>query len=200
MLVEVSSLTKRAPSPSAPAPLCAPPHLYSPSVTEVSAKSTPLRGVKKSCPFTVGDFISTRNGGSSEKTSRSNVRFRARAELFLSLEASTLTGTVKLRSSKHGTATATNPRGIPAAPFVDKVEDYVSSRADVEPTLRSFQEMIALVIPAFAVAAPLFLGLRPMGDRWATSVRTGGSIISDPICVTGNTSSWCRISKRALRA
>ncbi|KUI61681.1 hypothetical protein VP1G_08863 [Cytospora mali] len=37
----------------------------------------------------------------------------------------------------------TNPRGIPYAPFVDKVEDYVTSRADVEPTLRNFQEMIA---------------------------------------------------------
>ncbi|KAL1848421.1 peptide chain release factor 1 [Paecilomyces lecythidis] len=37
----------------------------------------------------------------------------------------------------------TNPRGIPVAPFVDNVADYVSSRADVEPTLRSFQEMIA---------------------------------------------------------
>ncbi|KAL2135183.1 hypothetical protein VTI74DRAFT_9500 [Chaetomium olivicolor] len=40
-------------------------------------------------------------------------------------------------------ATPSNPRGIPYAPFVDKVEDYVSSRADVEPTLRRFQEMIA---------------------------------------------------------
>ncbi len=37
----------------------------------------------------------------------------------------------------------TNPRGIPKAPFIDKVEDYVSSSADVEPTLRSFQEMIS---------------------------------------------------------
>jgi hypothetical protein len=37
----------------------------------------------------------------------------------------------------------TNPRGIPYAPFVDKVEDYVSTRDDVEPTLRSFQEMIS---------------------------------------------------------
>lgn len=37
----------------------------------------------------------------------------------------------------------TNPRGIPYAPFVDKVEDYVSSRADVEQTLKNFQEMIA---------------------------------------------------------
>ena len=37
----------------------------------------------------------------------------------------------------------TNPRGIPKAPFVDKVEDYVSSRAEVEPTLRNFQEMIS---------------------------------------------------------
>lgn len=50
-----------------------------------------------------------------------------------------LTGT--FRNSKD--ATPTNPRGIPYAPFVDKVEDYVSSREDVEPTLRSFQEMIA---------------------------------------------------------
>jgi len=40
----------------------------------------------------------------------------------------------------------TNPRGIPYAPFVDKVEDYVASREDVEPTLRSFQEMIAWVL------------------------------------------------------
>ncbi|TAQ89849.1 hypothetical protein B7494_g1808 [Chlorociboria aeruginascens] len=37
----------------------------------------------------------------------------------------------------------TNPRGIPYAPFVDKVEDYVTSRADVETTLKSFQEMIS---------------------------------------------------------
>ncbi|KAM0375249.1 hypothetical protein ACHAO7_003210 [Fusarium culmorum] len=40
-------------------------------------------------------------------------------------------------------ATPTNPRGIPYAPFVDKVEDYVTTRDDVEPTLRSFQEMIS---------------------------------------------------------
>ncbi|KAG5952823.1 hypothetical protein E4U53_007878 [Claviceps sorghi] len=37
----------------------------------------------------------------------------------------------------------TNPRGIPYAPFVDKVEDYVATRQDVEPTLRKFQEMIS---------------------------------------------------------
>ncbi|KAI1344521.1 Prefoldin, subunit 3 [Xylariaceae sp. FL0016] len=40
-------------------------------------------------------------------------------------------------------ATPSNPRGIPYAPFVDKVEDYVTSRDDVEGTLRSFQEMIS---------------------------------------------------------
>ncbi|KAJ3498098.1 hypothetical protein NLG97_g1386 [Lecanicillium saksenae] len=39
--------------------------------------------------------------------------------------------------------TPTNPRGIPTAPFVDKVEDYVSSRGEVEGTLRSFQELIS---------------------------------------------------------
>ncbi|KAF1825029.1 ESC prefoldin protein subunit 3 [Dissoconium aciculare CBS 342.82] len=37
----------------------------------------------------------------------------------------------------------TNPRGIPYAPFVDRVEDYVSTRAEVEPALKSFQEMIS---------------------------------------------------------
>lgn len=45
-------------------------------------------------------------------------------------------------NAKKDTA-PTNPRGIPYAPFVDKVEDYVSSRADVEQTLKNFQEMIA---------------------------------------------------------
>ncbi|EPE26051.1 Prefoldin [Glarea lozoyensis ATCC 20868] len=40
-------------------------------------------------------------------------------------------------------AAATNPRGIPVAPFVDKVEDYVTSRAEVEATLKKFQEMIS---------------------------------------------------------
>lgn len=40
-------------------------------------------------------------------------------------------------------ATPSNPRGIPYAPFVDRVEDYVATRQDVEPTLRSFQEMIS---------------------------------------------------------
>ena len=39
--------------------------------------------------------------------------------------------------------TTTNPRGIPSAPFIDKVETYVSSRSQVESTLRSFQEMIS---------------------------------------------------------
>ncbi|KAG9245843.1 Prefoldin subunit-domain-containing protein [Calycina marina] len=38
-------------------------------------------------------------------------------------------------------AAATNPRGIPVAPFVDRVEDYVTSRTDVEKTLKNFQEM-----------------------------------------------------------
>jgi hypothetical protein len=37
----------------------------------------------------------------------------------------------------------TNPRGIPYALFLENVEDYVTTREDVEPTLRSFQEMIS---------------------------------------------------------
>ncbi|OJJ56852.1 hypothetical protein ASPSYDRAFT_47130 [Aspergillus sydowii CBS 593.65] len=46
-------------------------------------------------------------------------------------------------ADKKPTQTQTNPRGIPFAPFVDNVADYVSSRAEVEPTMRSFQEMIS---------------------------------------------------------
>ena len=42
---------------------------------------------------------------------------------------------------------ATNERGIPYAPFVERVEDYVTTRADVEKTLQSFQEMISWVLP-----------------------------------------------------
>jgi hypothetical protein len=38
---------------------------------------------------------------------------------------------------------ATNERGIPYAPFVERVEDYVTTRADVEKTLQSFSEMIS---------------------------------------------------------
>lgn len=45
--------------------------------------------------------------------------------------------------SSGNDGTATNPRGIPYAPFVDRVEDYVATREEVEPTLRSFQEMIS---------------------------------------------------------
>jgi len=41
------------------------------------------------------------------------------------------------------TLAPTNPRGIPQAPFVDNVEDYVSNHEQVETTLRNFQEMIS---------------------------------------------------------
>jgi len=47
------------------------------------------------------------------------------------------------KESKKEVVAPTNPRGIPYAPFVDKVEDYVTSRADVEKTLKKFQEMIS---------------------------------------------------------
>ncbi|CAM1503853.1 Fc.00g014440.m01.CDS01 [Cosmosporella sp. VM-42] len=50
---------------------------------------------------------------------------------------------VKGKAASSKDVTPSNPRGIPYAPFVDKVEDYVSTRDDVEPTLRSFQEMIS---------------------------------------------------------
>ncbi|KAF4556317.1 PRF1 prefoldin subunit 3 [Elsinoe fawcettii] len=52
-----------------------------------------------------------------------------------------------LRGSSENPAptkdTTTNPRGIPYAPFVDRVEDYVTSTTDVESTLKSFSEMIS---------------------------------------------------------
>ncbi|ODA76040.1 hypothetical protein RJ55_08322 [Drechmeria coniospora] len=55
-----------------------------------------------------------------------------------------MASSVKSRDARaEKDATPTNPRGIPYAPFVDKVEDYVATRNDVEPTLRSFQEMIS---------------------------------------------------------
>src|SRR5205814_5695171 len=37
----------------------------------------------------------------------------------------------------------TNPRGIPRAPFVDKVEEYVTSPEDINGTLRRFDEMLS---------------------------------------------------------
>ncbi|BFZ59262.1 hypothetical protein YB2330_000268 [Saitoella coloradoensis] len=36
-----------------------------------------------------------------------------------------------------------NPRGIPQAPFVEKVEEYVSTYDEVDPTLKKFQETVA---------------------------------------------------------
>jgi hypothetical protein len=71
----------------------------------------------------------------------------------------------------------TNPRGIPFAPFVDKVEDYVSSREEVETTLKSFQEMISCVLSS----GPLSLA----------PVLTDGD--------AGNISSWRSIPKGGLR-
>ncbi|KAF2204097.1 prefoldin subunit [Delitschia confertaspora ATCC 74209] len=47
-------------------------------------------------------------------------------------------------TAKSGSKDApTNPRGIPYAPFVDRVEDYVTDRCEVESTINSFKEMIS---------------------------------------------------------
>jgi len=40
-------------------------------------------------------------------------------------------------------ATYTNPRGIPRAPFVDKVEEFVTNPEDINATLRKFDEMLS---------------------------------------------------------
>ncbi|PSN62602.1 Prefoldin, subunit 3 [Corynespora cassiicola Philippines] len=45
--------------------------------------------------------------------------------------------------SGSGKDAPTNPRGIPVAPFVDRVEDYVNDRSEVEPTINNFKEMIS---------------------------------------------------------
>jgi len=54
-----------------------------------------------------------------------------------------MASTIAKVEGQNSEDTPTNPRGIPVAPFVDKVEDYVSSRAEVEGTLKNFQEMIS---------------------------------------------------------
>ena len=41
----------------------------------------------------------------------------------------------------------TNPRGIPRAPFVEKVEEYVASPEEVPATLRKFDEMLSYPFP-----------------------------------------------------
>ncbi|KAK3704503.1 peptide chain release factor 1 [Vermiconidia calcicola] len=46
-------------------------------------------------------------------------------------------------TEKSGKDAPTNPRGIPFAPFVENVQEYVSTRADVEGVLKNFQEMIS---------------------------------------------------------
>jgi prefoldin subunit 5 len=50
---------------------------------------------------------------------------------------------LSLSSSSSAMESVTNPRGIPTFPFMTSITSYVSSPADVEPTLRRFQEMIA---------------------------------------------------------
>ncbi|KAG6131174.1 hypothetical protein E4U38_004078 [Claviceps purpurea] len=69
----------------------------------------------------------------------------------------------------------TNPRGIPQAPFVDKVEDYVATRQDVEPTLRKFQEMISkLAIDITARQTITILGRKYQFMEMNVQKRMGG--------------------------
>jgi hypothetical protein len=44
------------------------------------------------------------------------------------------------------TSSYTNPRGIPRAPFVGKVEEFVTSSEDINVTLRKFDEMLSYPI------------------------------------------------------
>lgn len=40
----------------------------------------------------------------------------------------------------------TNPRGIPRAPFVDKVEEFISGPEDINATLHKFDEMLSSLL------------------------------------------------------
>ncbi|KAF7575326.1 hypothetical protein Ptr902_05685 [Pyrenophora tritici-repentis] len=48
--------------------------------------------------------------------------------------------------AKAGGEPETNPRGIPKAIFIDRVEDYVTDRSEVESTINNFKEMISCVL------------------------------------------------------
>ena len=84
-----------------------------------------------------------------------------------------------LTNDQHGTRlliqcskdAATNPRGIPYAPFVDKVEDYVSSRAEVDGTMKSFQEMISYVTAMLRAQPKLIRPRRPGNSNSWKSIR-----------------------------
>jgi hypothetical protein len=62
-----------------------------------------------------------------------------------------------------------NPRGIPVAPFVEDVESFVTSRAEIEPNLKKFQEMIACALPS---PAPLLYREREADPTCAQPVNT----------------------------
>ena len=61
----------------------------------------------------------------------------------MSLDSFIIRFTALVPLTNYSKDAPTNPRGIPQAPFVDKVEEYVSSRAEVDGTMKSFQEMIS---------------------------------------------------------
>ena len=84
----------------------------------------------------------------------------------------------------------TKPRGIPYAPFVDRVEDYVSSRAEVEGTLKSFQEMISYVLPTLrpSVGTKNQALYVPRREKKAKKVPTPE--LTKVYVVLENTSSW----------
>jgi hypothetical protein len=50
------------------------------------------------------------------------------------------------------TSIETNPRGIPKAPFVNKVETFLEKSGDVESTLKKFDETLAYVLPLLSTS------------------------------------------------
>ena len=81
----------------------------------------------------------------------------------------------------HSKNAATNPRGIPYAPFVDKVEDYVSSRAEVDGTMKSFQEMISYVVSYVPERFQLLLTLARKYQFMEVNTQRRGAGLKDKI-------------------
>jgi hypothetical protein len=92
-------------------------------------------GISRLSPIQPGVQDNTRSNKKRNKNDRTN---QTRVQILITIPSPTHTNNIP--SSKDA---ATNERGIPYAPFVERVEDYVTTRADVEKTLQSFSEMIS---------------------------------------------------------
>lgn len=93
-------------------------------------------------------------------------------------------------NNRHSKDAATNPRGIPYAPFVDRVEDYVSSRAEVDGTMRSFQEMISYEEQATNTTLPSPLSPLPPPPYHLIAYLGAAQSLIGALLAIENTNSW----------